>query len=258
MKTKTLILILCSSVALLNGDVATTPIIYPKDAEEFLQKNSDSALDQTLMEYARKGGTIIRLDGDQTPFTLLPGDVVFPSCAGANNRSQTLWAVLKTYSDSITIMKPHATRYGFDPYNNLSNWNRTIHAQPNDEFVLWADMSKSPKFGWDLFTDWIEQKEAPAEELKKMWDYYSNHYYSPDLPSGTRRVYITFAQNSHIHLYRLNQTNESLEDVVVLYYPLPDLIVKPRPEWNTYPRSVESYVGLSNLIKTYLDFSQLN
>ena len=95
------------------------------------------------------------------------------------------------------------------------------------------------------------------QTLAVMSDYYNSHYYNPSLPTGTRRVYITFAKNAHIHLYRLTQTNASLKNVIVLFFPLEDLINAPLPEWNTYPYSVKSYAKFAEMLIAYLDFSQL-
>jgi hypothetical protein len=228
------------------------------EADEELEQNVKSSLKTALAEFTAKGGTLLRLDKGAAPYQLICSDVVFPSCSGGNNRSQTLWNVLRTYADKIALMRPHATRYGFDPYNGLSNWHRTLHVQKNDEFILWAGVSKSPKFGWDVFESWLSKAEGTPDELALMMDYYNHHYYNPDIPSGTRRIYMTFAKNAHIHLYRLNQTNESLENVVVLFFPLEDLIKDPLPEWNTYPNSAKTYAELAHILESYLDFSQLN
>jgi hypothetical protein len=184
--------------------------------------------------------------------------MVFPACSAGSNRSQTLWNVLRPYAEKITLMHPHATRYGFDPYNGRLNQrhSRRMRRQ-NDEFTLWAGVSKSKKFGWDVFEQEYLVRQATSEALSKMRNYYDSHYYHPACKPETRRVYITFAKNAHIHLYRLSQTNASLENVVVLFFPLEDLIHNPLPEWETYPHSVKCYSELSAKIRAYLDFSQL-
>ncbi len=251
-------------IMLLNSNAMATQtkhqintVITSDEADEDLEQNEQSSLKIALAEFLAKGGAIVRLDKDAPPYPLAPGDMIFPACSGANNRSQTLWNILRPYSDQITLMPPHATRYGFDPYNGQVNWHRTNHTQHKDEFILWAGIAKSQKFGWDVFEAWLSKKDATPEELDWMLEYYNNHYYNPDIPPGTRRIYITFAKNAHIHLYRLSQVNESLENVVVLFFPLEDLIKSPLPKWHTYPRSLKSYVELANILKSYLDFSQL-
>lgn len=83
-------------------------------------------------------------------------------------------------------------------------------------------------------------------------------YYSCEMTPDIRKVYITFAKNGHTHLYRLNEVNRSLENVVVLLFPLEDLIYTPLPEWNTYPYSIKSYCELAAILRSYLDCAQLS
>jgi hypothetical protein len=234
-----------------------TPIFFHETDDE-LQNNEGSSLETSLLEFTAKGGTIIRLEGDAEPYQLLPGDMVFPACSGGNNRSQTLWNLLRSYSNKISLKQPHATQYGFDPYNRKANWLRIKPPQQNDEFFLWAGVAKSEKLGWDIFADWLTRSEAAPEELNIMLNFYNQEYYNPNLPEGTRRIYITFAKNAHIHLYRLNQTNTSLENVVVLFFPLEDLIKHPLPVWDTYPGSIKSYIEFAGILSPYLDFTKLH
>jgi hypothetical protein len=232
------------------------PVIYADEADGHLEGHAHSCLNTTFAEFTARGGTLVRLDKNTVPFQLLPRDMVFPSCSGGNNRSQTLWNVLRSYSHKITLMPPHATRHGFDPYNGRSNWSHN-RIQKTDEYVLWAGVSKCQKLGWNVFERWLSKSHGSPEALTRMADYYNRHYYNPDCPEGTRRIYITFAENAHVHLYRLCQTNASLENVVVLFFPLEDLIHNPLSKWRTYPYSVKCYVELSAKIRAYLDFSQL-
>jgi hypothetical protein len=232
-------------------------LLYSSEADEDLEKKESSSLRATLMEFSAKGGTLIRLEKDAEPFKLAPGDQVFTSCSGGNNRSQTLLEVLRPYAAQLDLLLPHATRYGFDPYNGLVNWHRTHHKQKDDEFILWAGKQKSPKLGWSTFEGFLSKTEATPEELQTILDYYTFNYYNSEIPSGSRRVYITFAKNAHAHLYRLNRTNTSLDNVVVLFYPLEDCIAHPLPEWETYPRSVKCYTEFSKMLMQYLDFSLL-
>lgn len=231
--------------------------IYQNEAEDDLELNQETSLNIVWEQFLAKGGTLIRLEGNVKPFQLQVGDVVFPSCSGGQNRSQTLWAVLRPYSDKLVLMPPHATRYGFDPYNGLINWKRKEHGYKYDEFKKWSGFAKSTKFGWDLFADQLSRTELTTEEFNMLRSYYDKAYYNPENMSGMRRIYITFAKNAHVHLYRLVQTNDSLENVIVLFYPLEDLIAHPLPEWNTHRSSVKAYTELSNLIKLRLDLSLL-
>lgn len=232
-------------------------VIHENEADEDLELNTASNLQTCLAEFTAKGGTIIRLEGDTEPFRLKRYDVVYPSCSGANNRSQTLWRLLSTFDGAIRLQQPHATRYGFDPYNGKVNWNRTHHIQKDDQFKLWAGVNKSKKFGWHLFQDWLERDDASESDLSMMTEYYNTHYYNPGTPENIRRIYITFAKNAHAHLYRLNQTNASLQNVFVLFYPLEDTIAHPLPDSGIQPRSIEAYEDLASKISKYLDCSQL-
>lgn len=233
-------------------------IIAPNETDEELQEEERSCLKTVLAEFLAKGGKIVRLEKDAAPFSLALGDMVFPACSGGNNRSQTLWNILRPYADRITLMPPHGTRYGFDPYNGRANWRRTTHSYHDDEFMLWAGVSKARKFGWDLFGEMLSQEEVSDQMLAEMRDYYSSYYYGRDLSPSIRRVYITFTKNAHIHLVRLNEVNESLENVVVLLFPLEDLIYEPLDEWNTYPYSQKAYTELAAILRSYLDLSELS
>lgn len=233
-------------------------LVHAHEADEDLAEEPHSSLETSLQQFAEKGGTLIRLEGDEKPFQFAMGDLVFPSCSAGFNRSQTVWNLLRAYETKITLMPPHATRFGFDPYNGKVNWHRArFKPEKKDEFAAWSGVEKSPKLGWNRFADWPSESEATPAVLSKMRDYYDREYYNPDLPEGTRRVYVTFAKNAHAHLYRLCQANESLEGVVVLFFPLEDFIAFPLSAWNTYSCSVRSYEEFSSLLKPYLDLSQL-
>lgn len=233
-------------------------INFAIQAETDLERNIESSLEVSLEAFLTKGGTLIRLDQNTKPFQLLPNDVVFPSCSGGNNRSQVLWGILRAYDDKIHLMKPHATRYGFDPYNGLVNWHRTKNRTKTDEFAQLFNFPKSEKMGWELFANWFSKVQITDEERDYLIAYFNQNYYCPILPEGARRVYITFAQNAHIHMYRLSQSNESLENVFLLFFPLEDTLAKPLPEWETYARSVKAYSNFGEILKSHLDFTQLN
>lgn len=226
------------------------------EADEELEKVEQSALSQVFMAFRAKGGTLFRLSTAEDAFALLPGDLVFPSCSGGHNRSQTLWNILRPFADKINLQRPHATRYGFDPYDGQPNWQyRDVRA--NDEFFMWAGVGKADKFGFELFESWVpEEREINADMLAMLKHYYDEHYYISSHPHA-RRVYITFTKNAHVHLHRLSQMNASLTNVVVLFFPLGDLIFDPLPEWETYPSSVKAYSELGKLLKACLDFTQL-
>ena len=142
-----------------------SPLIYPGDAQEELQASPYSSLENSLRLFTAKGGTLIRLDGGQAPFILLPGDAVYPSCSGGNNRSQTLWKVLCPYASKIALNAPHATQYGLDPFNGQVDWTRVRPRDNLDEFSAWSGFSKKTKFGWDTFQAWLTKTEATPKSL---------------------------------------------------------------------------------------------
>jgi len=230
------------------------------EPEEPLQKNPESSLETVLTNFLAKGGVIYQLEGLSQPFKFLPGDYVFPACSAGFNRSQTVWALMKPYAEIIHLHSPHATRYGFDPYNNEANWIRSQNMRPPafDEFMLWTGgIPKHTRLGWDIFANWLSECEASQDDLKMMREYYDNEYYHPAVSSETRRIYITFAKNAHVHMYRLTQVNDNLENVIILFYPLEDLIQSPLPEWYTVPRSKKAYKKFSRILLRHLDFETL-
>lgn len=207
-----------------------------------------------LNKFIEKGGTLIRLEKNEA-LILLSNDIVFPSCSGANNRSQTLWVLLKKFPN-ITLMRPHATRFGFDPLYGKPNWKGTVHKHADDQFIKWAGYPKSNKYGWDQFLPWLDMESASLEALSEMKAYYDKNYYGYQTSKEQRRVYITFAKNAHIHLYRLSETNERLDNVIVAFYPLDDLINNPLKEWNTAPRSVKAYEELTKLLEPHIVYEK--
>lgn len=232
-------------------------ITYTLEAEPDLEMNPETSLEVSIANFLAKGGTLVHLDDNAKPYAFQPGDAVFPACSAANNRSQTLWALLQPYAGKILLMKPHATRYGFDPYNGQENWQRTKHFYADDEFAAWSGFKKSMKFGFDKFDGWLAKKDITKHELATLSKYYDEEYFRSKLPQDAKRVYVAFAKNAHVHLYRLAQTNESLKNVIVVSVPLEDLIYHVVPEWNTDRRSKQAYANFADILIKYFDFSAL-
>lgn len=223
--------------------------ILPSEEDEKIESR-----ESCVNKFLEMGGTLVRLEKNEI-LILQPNDIVFPSCSGANNRSQTLWVLLKQFPN-ITLMRPHATKFGFDPIYGKPNWKGTVHQHRDDQFIKWAGFPKSEKYGWDQFLPWLDKEEADEKTLQEMKAYYDQNYYGFRSAQNQRRVYITFAKNAHIHLYRLIQTNERLDQVVVAFYPLDDLINKPSTEWNAAPRSVKAYEELTKLLKPFIAYEK--
>lgn len=234
--------------------------VEEREAEPDLEKNPKTSLKNVYQEFIAKGGTIYRLEGDAKPFTFLPGDVVFPSCSAGKNRSQTLWNLLRPYNGIITVMPPHATRYGFDPYNDCLNIHRypDTHTVPEDDmFYAWSGTHRSARFGWSCYEKYLNKEELTPEELKEMKAFYNRNYFNPAPFKDKRRIYITFDLNAHVHLARLSESNDSLKNVIVLYFPLKDFINHPKTEWNTQRHSLKTYQEFSKILEKHLDFTKL-
>lgn len=75
---------------------------------------------------------------------------------------------------------------------------------------------------------------------------------------GKRRIYMSFAKNTHAILHRLNQTNSDLSNVIVIHLPIDDLISHPLKEWNTVPCSATAYIRLTEMYQKILDISNLD
>jgi hypothetical protein len=235
-------------------DTREQHILYAHESDpdlEFLGVSPNQALDQ----FREKGGMFIRVE--ETPFALLPGDCIYPACSGGLCRSQVLWTILNEYNQQITLFPPHATRKGYDSYNQKVNWHSNDTEEFRyDEFELWAGQPKTTRFGYDVFASWYPKESASVEELQQIKDYYDVYYYKAP-PSMQRRVYLCFDRNTHAILHRLNETNHRLDHVMVVHLPLKDCITNPLPESHTFPRSAKAYEVFSNIIKSHLDLKQI-
>ena len=181
------------------------------------------------------------------------GDIVYPVCSGGLCRSQTLWALLSSFTDKITLIPPHAARFGWDPYDgNIYRSLNYLHEIMPDEFSLCFGMEKALRFGFENHEEWLSIEESSSSEgLKKISGFYDLYYFSPPQGKG-RRVYITFSRNAHVVLHRLNQTNESLNNVLVIFIDIEDIITTPPEFLHTTPRSVKAYQHFSNIISKLL------
>ncbi len=230
-------------------------------ADSFLEKKEETSVSRVFEEFKSKGGSLYRLGDEISPFQLLPNDVIFPSCSSGKNRSQTVWKILESCDQKIQLMSPHAVRGGNDPYNGrIKKWcDPSKFKLKPDGFVEWAGGSKKVSmFGEESFQQWWEKKDEP-ETLGKMKEYYDKVYYETHFSSETRRVYITFQENAHVHLQRLSETNHSLDNVVVLYFAFPiDPLKCPKSQlWKESTRKIEAYIGLAEIVNAGLDLRMI-
>ncbi|MFI5344261.1 MAG: hypothetical protein ACHQUC_08580 [Chlamydiales bacterium] len=239
--------------------------VLPK-ADSFLEGQEETSVSRVFVEFKSKGGKLYCLDAEHaTSFQLLPGDVVFTACSSGGNRSQAVWKVLQSCNQNITIMNPHAARGGYDPYNGkLKRWRDPSigGGGRSDGFKEWAGCDKVEKLGAEKFQEWFNKGYTP-ETFDEMTSYFDDQYYRTSLPTK-RRVYITFGENAHVHGERLRKTNDSLHNVVVLFFSFPTDPLKCHvtKEWiakrsGDKDSGIRAYDGLSKILQSGLDLSKV-
>lgn len=240
----------------------------PFDKESALEFDPETRAKKCLDEFFQKGGNLefipSLMEEVQSKFKLSPGDAVFPVCSGGWCRSQTLWAILSRYSDQIILFPPHAARMGWDPYNGQINRYRNYDNEVlSDEFTHFFNFEKAQRFGFENTPEWeLIEKSPTSEGLKKISQFYDQYYFGPEShwqgKQGKRRIFITFSHNTHVALLRLNQNNESLEDVTILSIQSDDIISLPPEGLNTSSRSQKAYEYFTIILRKVFDFSELD
>lgn len=231
---------------LMTSAFAADPTYYFK-VENHLEKHAGKRGRECLREFLLRGGSFHSYPHDVSSFTLEEGDAVYPICSGGWCRSQTLHALLKPYDETIVLFPPHAARLGWDPYNGQINRYRNYEGEKkHDEFALLFDREKELRIGFENDAEWKTIEHSPTKEgLALIRAYYNKHLFGPESSfqgrQGKRRVYITFASNAHVVLFRLLETNTSLENVHIVALDIVDLVSHPLKEWKTAPRSKKAY-----------------
>ncbi len=238
----------------LKGSYVNTPF----RVDETLEQNDETKGKRCLETFIAKGGQFHHLDPNRVDrFVLFPNDIVYPSCSAGYNRSQTLFVILSNFS--ITLFAPHATRLGFDPYNDKANWHVNKEKDKEaDGFAKWANRERETRFGFDHFK-YLFDENPSIETLREIRKYFDDHYFGPSIGNemkDRRRVYITFAQNAHVIIHRLNQTNEELNHVVVVSIDLDDYIGKPL-DANVGSNSEIAFAIFSQILMRLIDVTQL-
>ncbi|MBA3237150.1 MAG: hypothetical protein H0T62_02220 [Parachlamydiaceae bacterium] len=232
----------------------------PFSVEESLEDDFLMTGRKCVDRFIEKGGLFHSVnpfslhENEKLPFSILLNDEIRPSCSLGWCRSQVLFTKLSEFAPyKITLLHPHATRYGFDPYNDQVNWDE--ESVP-DEFNAWSVKEKVTRIGYENLSEWkkLEEGHIP-EDLKPIKEYY-DRYFTVDNENQNRRVYITFAANAHVILKRLNEVNKKLDNVVVVHIDLNDLITSPHD--NLIPAlSVQAFAAFSLLLDNVLDLSAL-
>jgi len=236
----------------------------PFAVEECLEKNALLTAEKCLEVFKSKGGAFYSVNPfaenecEKRPFSLKIGDKVFPSCSGGWCRSQVLYTkLLKYFPEKIELLSPHATRYGCDPYNGEINWNKNTDGEiSTDAFKDWAGAERALRIGFENVHAWKYIESDPSKEnLQELKQYYDQHYFGYE-SAQNRRVYITFAANAHVILNRLNETNKSLDNAVVVHIDLDDSMTNPY-DARISKLSIEAFQAFSLLLESVLDVSDL-
>jgi hypothetical protein len=217
--------------------------------DDHLEKNQTTNARSCLQNFICKGGTletISSLSDTTQSFSFSIGDVIYPVCSGGWCRSQALWALLR-FCEDIILFPPHAARVGWDPYNGqINRYRNVLEELKPDEFSLYFGIEKALRFGFENSVKWkLIEQSTTQDELTSIATFYDQHYYGPlSSESGIneqKRIYVTFSNNTHVVLYRLNQTNVSLKNVTVISIDSEDIITYPPNFLQATSRSKEAY-----------------
>lgn len=242
-----------------------TSVPFKKDND--LERNPNSSAQNCLHNFLHKGGTlkcIPNLESSKQQVQINFGDAVYPVCSGGWCRSQALWAILWPFSDKIILFPPHAARVGWDPYNGqINRYKNYVQEVVYDEFESSFGIEKALRFGFEHDSEWKSIEKTPTNKgLTEISQFYDKHFFSAESAwqgrRGKKRIYITFSNNAHVTLYRLNQNNESLKDVTVVAIDSEDLITYPPANLNTTARSIQAYEYFVTLLKKIFDVRGLD
>lgn len=231
-----------------------------------LEKLPAGSAERCFCEFIDKGGKLEKIaslmNEVEVKIRFLKGDAIYPICSGGWCRSQTLWAILYPYSNHFVLFPPHAARLGWDPYNGQINRCRNYGKENlQDEFSNCFEREKTMRFGFENDQEWeLVERDPTSEGMMKISQYYDRHFFGPgstwEGKQGKRRIYIAFAQNVHIVLYRLIQNNDNLDNVTVVAINSEDIISDPPISLNTTSRSKKAYAHFADLLSRVFDFSE--
>ncbi len=255
------------SISELSLQITSISATVPFKNDDDLERNPNTSVQKCLQNFLCKGGIlkcIPNLESNKQQIQINLGDAVYPVCSGGWCRSQALWAILQPFSDKIILFPPHAARVGWDPYNGqINRYKNYAQEIVYDEFESFFGTEKVLRFGFEHDTEWKSIEKSPTNEgLGQISQFYDQHYFGAGSSwqgrQGKKRIYITFSNNAHVTIYRLNQNNESLEAVTVVAIDSEDLITYPPPTLNTTARSIQAYEYFGTLLKGVFDVRELD
>ncbi len=207
---------------------------------------------ELVAQFEAAGGKIFPIDEQSAPFVLRQGDEIFPICSGGWCRSQTLMCVLQDcFSGAITVHRPHAARYGWDPFDGTLYRKHNLPLEIGiDEFYRAFHRHKSLRAGFKHNDKWMSYLEDESK-WQELYDFYTAWYWG--YTSDYRLVYATFAGNCHVTLKRLLDSGKSLENVVILAFDMEDYVSHPREE-GVIPRSCKAYRNFYDVLRQLLRY----
>lgn len=223
-----------------------------------LSSHSDYSLQACEQRFKYKKGTLQVISSLQEQMVgqvlLKAHDALYPICSGAHCRSQVLYQVLKNLMQfqEHVLFPPHASRNGYDPYHGRIPSQCSSNLQ--DDFELFFRCPKQERFGDEQAPNWLAMDgKIHLNCIDIVRSFYDQNYYGPQSHwqgrQGQRRIYIAFARPVHAVLKRLIETNENLEQVVVVAIPLEDEITHPPESLKCVGRSVKAYETFFSKIK---------
>lgn len=203
-----------------------------------------------LETFLKKGGRIFFWEGEKDknfPFQIKQKDILYPICSGGQCRSQVLHLMLNEFKGEFKVTAPHASRVGYDPYND----ELMIDHLPkiNDKFSHAFGAKKKKQLGFTF----ASKSPRPIEELKK---YYDEKLWQ--CKKDVRQVYISFSKPVHVVLKRLIEVNRTLNNVIVLAFPFDDEITFPPEKLGMKSGSVEAYHAFYNKLKSQFIYDSLS
>lgn len=195
-------------------------------------------------KFVKKGGQIIFVPHDfseaqKNPFKIYPTDYLKPICHAGRNRSQVLRLILKGLLKKSQRNNPNADGKVFRAYGALSgidplNKKKSWYMKPTNKDIPFEKafgQIKKVRFGEDdpNIQPFIGQKVANKESvLKNIRRFFKFNYFHIDEKDRNRRhIFFAFKSSIGVVLKRLEASNISLKNVILVTLPYEDDIHHP-------------------------------